>query len=88
MASLFVEVFPVVDTSPSIDPSAPDVDLRHPTVSRKLLVVVLYVYNVPQEVLALARRCRKPPCGYRGLSRDERRERPGGSNRRPSTDYP
>ncbi|MDX1385762.1 MAG: hypothetical protein R3190_19070, partial [Thermoanaerobaculia bacterium] len=27
--------------------------------------------------LALARRWRKPPCGYRGLSREERREREG-----------
>jgi transposase-like protein len=48
-----VEGFPVVDASPSTDRSAPGVDLRHPTVSWKLLVVVLYVYNVPQEVLAL-----------------------------------
>lgn len=28
-------------------------------------------------LLALARRFRKPPCGYRGLSQDERREREG-----------
>lgn len=48
-----VEVFPAVDTSPSEDRNEPGVDLSHPTVSRKFLVVLLYVYNVPQEVLAL-----------------------------------
>jgi transposase-like protein len=48
-----VEVFPVVEASPSTGRIAPGVDLRPPTVSRKLLVVLLSVYNVPQEVLAL-----------------------------------
>ncbi len=48
-----VEVFPAVNASPSADRSAPGVDLSHPAVSRKLLVVLLYVYNVPQDVLAL-----------------------------------
>jgi hypothetical protein len=48
-----VEVFPAVDASSSETRSAPGVDLSHPAVSRKLLVVLLYVYNVPQEVLAL-----------------------------------
>jgi transposase-like protein len=48
-----VEMFPPVDTSSSEDRNAPGVDLRHPAVSRKLLVVLLYVYNVPQEMLAI-----------------------------------
>jgi transposase-like protein len=48
-----VEVFPTVETSSSEARNAPDVDLRQSAVSRKLLVVLLYVYNVPQEVLAL-----------------------------------
>ena len=39
----------------------------------------LLFYYVPLgwPLLALARRLRKPPCGYRGLSRRERREREG-----------
>jgi len=48
-----VEVFPAVEPSSSEAQKSPDVDLRPSTVSRKLLVVLLYVYNVPQEVLAL-----------------------------------
>ena len=48
-----LEVFPVVDASSSETRKASGVDLKNPTVSRKLLVVVLYVYTVPQEVLAL-----------------------------------
>jgi len=48
-----VEVFPAVDASPSEGRSTPEVDLKHPTFSRQLLVVLLYVYNVPQDVLAL-----------------------------------
>jgi len=48
-----VEVFPVVKPSSSGERNAPGVDLNYPAVSRKLLVVLLYVYNVPQEVLAL-----------------------------------
>jgi len=48
-----VEVFPIVEPSSSEPRTGGDVDLRPPAVSRKLLVVLLYVYNVPQEVLAL-----------------------------------
>jgi transposase-like protein len=48
-----VEVFPTVEPSSSEPRNARDVDLRQPAVSRKLLVVLLSVYNVPQEVLAL-----------------------------------
>ncbi len=48
-----VEVFPTVEPSSSASRKAPGVDLKHPAVSRNLLVVLLYVYNVPQEVLAL-----------------------------------
>ncbi len=48
-----MEVLPVVDASPSGIRNASGVDLKTPTASRKLLVVLLYVYNVPQEVLAL-----------------------------------
>jgi transposase-like protein len=48
-----VELFPAVEPSPSVNRSASGVDLSHPTASRKLLAVLLYVYNVPQEVLAL-----------------------------------
>jgi transposase-like protein len=48
-----VEMFPAVDASPSAGRRIPSVDFSHPAVSRKLLVVLLYVYNVPQEVLAL-----------------------------------
>lgn len=48
-----VEVFPAVEPSSSGARNAPNVDLRQPAVARKLLVVLLYVYNVPQEVLAL-----------------------------------
>lgn len=48
-----VEVFPTVEASSSEARKAPDIDFRQSTVSRKLLVVVLSVYNVPQEVLAL-----------------------------------
>jgi transposase-like protein len=48
-----VEVLPAGDASSSTDRSAPGVEFSHPAVSRKVLVVLLYVYNVPQEVLAL-----------------------------------
>jgi transposase-like protein len=48
-----VEEFPTVEPSSSEARNAPDVDLRQPAISRKFLVVLLYVYNVPQEVLAL-----------------------------------
>jgi len=48
-----VEAFPSVAPSSLKEQKARSVDLRHPAVSRKLLVVLLYVYNVPQEVLAL-----------------------------------
>jgi transposase-like protein len=48
-----VEVLPAGATSPSEARTAPGVDFTPATVPRKLLVVLLYVYNVPQEVLAL-----------------------------------
>jgi len=48
-----VEVFPAVDASPPRPQHGHAIDLGHPAVSRKFLVVLLYVYNVPQEVLAL-----------------------------------
>jgi transposase-like protein len=48
-----VEVFPAVNTSASEAPRGHGVSLHHSAVSRKFLVVLLYVYNVPQEVLAL-----------------------------------
>jgi transposase-like protein len=48
-----VETFPAVDPSPPKRRSGGTIDLTPPAVSRKLLVVLLYVYNVPQEVLAL-----------------------------------
>jgi transposase-like protein len=48
-----VEVFPAVDDSPPKGRSDSGGGLSHPAISRKLLVVLLYVYNVPQEVLAL-----------------------------------
>lgn len=48
-----VEVFPAVVPSPSVGRCGHEGDLSHPAASRKLLVVLLYIYNVPQEVLAL-----------------------------------
>lgn len=48
-----VEVFPIEDTSPPAGGNEQVFDRDRPEVSRKLLVVLLYVYNVPQEVLAL-----------------------------------
>jgi hypothetical protein len=47
------EVFPEVEPSAPERRSGRGVDLAHPSVQRKVLVVLLYVYNVPQEVLAL-----------------------------------
>jgi 1-acyl-sn-glycerol-3-phosphate acyltransferase len=39
--------------------------------------LLLYYLPLGWPLLALARRLRKPPCGYRGLSSEERREREG-----------
>ena len=39
--------------------------------------LLLYYLPLGWPLVALARRCRKPPCGYRGLSRKERKEREG-----------
>jgi 1-acyl-sn-glycerol-3-phosphate acyltransferase len=39
--------------------------------------ILFYYVPLGWFLLALARRCRRPPCGYRGLSADERREREG-----------
>jgi len=39
--------------------------------------ILLYYLPLGWPLLALARRLRKPPCGYRGLTPEERREREG-----------
>ncbi len=58
-------------------------DLERPAARNRLHAMLrdwdLWLYYLPLgwPLIALARRLRKPPCGYRGLSKSERREREG-----------